>query len=259
MSYPHPFNLEGKTALINGASRGIGLAIARSVAAAGAKTILAARSMPLLMATAKDMRDQGLLAEALKLDMADPATIQKAVEVHPDIDILINVAGTNIRKRTTEYTQEEYDMILQTNLHGIVKLTQLVGATMIERKQGGKIVHIGSLMSLLGLPYLTVYAITKSALAGFTRTLAAEWGRHNIQVNCIAPGFIITDLNRKMWEPDYMKQWLKNSQANPRTGKPEDIAPTAVFLSSAASDYITGQIIAVDGGYTTTSVWPFEA
>jgi gluconate 5-dehydrogenase len=114
-------------------------------------------------------------------------------------------------------------------------------------------------MSLLGLPYLTIYAITKSALAGLTRTLAAEWGRHNIQVNCIAPGFIITDLNRKMWESPVMQQWLKNAQASPRTGIPEDIAPVAVFLSSAASDYVTGQVIAVDGGYTTTSVWPFEA
>ncbi|MBI4906533.1 MAG: SDR family oxidoreductase [Acidobacteria bacterium] len=258
MSYPQPFSLEGKTALINGASRGIGLAIARQMAAAGAKTILAARSMTQLNAAAKDLRDQGHQAEALKLDMADVKTMTQAAESHPDVDILVNVAGTNIRKRFTEYTQEEYDLLLQTNLHGVVKLTQLIGAQMIERKQGGKIVHIGSLMSVLGLPYLTVYAITKSALAGFTRTLAAEWGRHNIQVNCIAPGFIITDLNRRMWEPEYMKQWLKNSQANPRTGTPEDIAPVAVFLSSAAADYITGQVIAVDGGYTTTSVWPFE-
>ncbi len=255
---PQPFSLEGKTALINGASRGIGLAIARQMAMAGARTILAARSMPQLMASAKDLRDQGFQAEHAKLDMADNDSITKVAEAHPDVDILINVAGTNVRKRFTEYTQEEYDHLLQTNLHGIVKLTQLVGGRMVERNQGGKIVHIGSLMSVLGLPYLTVYAITKSALAGFTRTLAAEWGRHNIQVNCIAPGFIITDLNRRMWEPDYMKQWLKNSQANPRTGKPEDIAPVAVFLSSAASDYITGQVIAVDGGYTTTSVWPFE-
>lgn len=129
---------------------------------------------------------------------------------------------------------------------------------MVERGKGGKIVHIGSLMSVLGLPYLTVYAMTKSALAGLTRTLAAEWGRHNIQVNCIAPGFIITDLNRAMWQQPVMKQWLKSAQANPRTGVPEDIAPVAVFLSSAASDYVTGQVIAVDGGYTTTSVWPFE-
>lgn len=253
------FSLEGKKALINGASRGIGLAIARAVAEAGAHTILASRSLPQLELHAKSFVDAGWKAAALKLDMADEDSIEQAAKSVSDVDILINVAGTNIRKKFTEYTSEEYKMILQTNLHGIVKLTQLVGGQMVERGQGGKIVHIGSLMSLLGLPYLTVYAITKSALAGLTRTLAAEWGRHNIQVNCIAPGFIITDLNRKMWESDVMKAWLKNAQASPRTGKPEDIAPLAVFLSGPGSDYITGQVIAVDGGYTTTSVWPFEA
>jgi NAD(P)-dependent dehydrogenase (short-subunit alcohol dehydrogenase family) len=91
-----------------------------------------------------------------------------------------------------------------------------------------------------------------------TRTLAAEWGRHNIQVNCICPGFIITDLNRDMWQPQIMQDWLKGGQGMPRTGTPEDIAPLAVFLSSPGSDYITGQLIAVDGGFTTTAVWPFE-
>lgn len=253
-----PFSLHGKTALINGASRGIGLAIARGMAAAGAKTILASRSLPQLEANAQELRDQGFQAEAMRLDMADTASIEAAAAALPEVDILVNVAGTNIRKRFTEYTQKEYEHLLQTNLHGIVRLTQLVGGRMVERNKGGKIVHIGSLMSVLGLPYLTIYAITKSALAGFTRTLAAEWGRHNIQVNCIAPGFIITDLNRKMWEADHMKNWLKGCQANPRTGTPEDIGNVAVFLSSPASDYITGQVIAVDGGYTTTAVWPFE-
>lgn len=253
------FSLEGKKALINGASRGIGLAIARAVAEAGAHTILASRSLPQLEQHAKSFVEAGWKAAALKLDMADEASIEQAAKSVSDVDILINVAGTNIRKKFTDYTAEEYKMIMQTNLHGIVKLTQLVGGKMVERGQGGKIVHIGSLMSLLGLPYLTIYAITKSALAGLTRTLAAEWGRHNIQVNCIAPGFIITDLNRKMWEAPVMTQWLKNAQASPRTGTPEDIAPVAVFLSSAASDYVTGQVLAVDGGYTTTSVWPYEA
>ncbi|MBI3682330.1 MAG: SDR family oxidoreductase [Acidobacteria bacterium] len=259
VSRPNPFSLEGKTALINGASRGIGLAIAREAAAAGARAILASRSLEQLEKHAHQLRGEGLKAEAMKLDMADPAGIESAVNKAPDIDILINVAGTNIRKKFQDYTQQEYEHVLQTNLHGIVRLTQLAGTRMIERGQGGKVVNIGSLMSVRGLPFLTVYAITKSALAGLTRVLAAEWGRHNIQVNCIAPGFILTDLNRKMWEPQFMKDWLKGVQASPRTGTPEDIAPLAVFLSSRGADYITGQVIAVDGGYTTTAVWPFEA
>lgn len=258
MTVSNPFSLAGKTALINGASRGIGLAIAQSMAHAGAHTILAARSLPQLTAAAKDLCAQGCQAEALRLDMADETTIEQAAAALPAIDILVNVAGTNIRKQFTAYTRDEYNYLLQTNLHGIVRLTQLVGEKMVQCGNGGKVIHIGSLMSLLGLPLLTVYAITKSGLAGLTRTLAAEWGRHNIQVNCIAPGFIITDLNRKMWESEKMKQWLLSSQASQRLGKPEDIAPVAVFLASAASDYVTGQVIAVDGGYTTTANWPFE-
>ncbi|MBI3279069.1 MAG: SDR family oxidoreductase [Acidobacteria bacterium] len=254
----NPFSLAGKTALVAGASRGIGLAIARQIARAGARTILAARSLDKLRAGAAELNAAGHSAEALAIDVASTASIDAAAATLPDIDILINVAGTNLRKRFQDYTPAEYELIMQTNLHGIVRLTQKVGARMAERGKGGKIVMIGSLMSLLGLPYLTVYAMTKSAIAGLTRTLAAEWGRHGIQVNCIAPGFIITDLNRAMWQPPEMKHWLEGVQANTRTGTPEDIAPLAVFLSGPGSDYITGQVIAVDGGYSTTAWWPFQ-
>lgn len=241
-----------------GASRGIGLAIARQVAFAGARTILAARSKEALEKEAAALRAEGLLAETLSLDMKDNASISAAADKAGDVDILINVAGTNIRKRFEQYTPAEWDHILQTNLHGIVELTRKVGGRMAERGQGGKVVMIGSLMSLLGLPYLSAYALTKSALAGLTRVLAAEWGPKNIQVNCIAPGFIITDLNRDMWQSETMQQWLKGVQANPKAGAPEDIAPLAVYLSSQGSNYVTGQVIAVDGGYTTTARWPFE-
>ena len=113
-------------------------------------------------------------------------------------------------------------------------------------------------MSVRGLPHTSVYVLTKSALAGMTRALAAEWGRHNIQVNCIAPGFILTELNRQIWEQKASLDWVKGVQAKPKLGVPEDIAPLAVLLSAPGSDYITGQVIAVDGGYTTTAVWPFE-
>lgn len=252
------FSLSGKTALVAGASRGIGLAIARGLAEAGANTVLAARSMDKLEEHAKALTAQGCRASAIRMDMSDSASIRDAVAGLDTIDILINVAGTNVRKPFQDYTKQEYEFILQTNLHGLVELTQKVGAKMIARGAGGKVVTIGSLMSLLGLPYLSVYAISKGALGQLTKVLAAEWGRHNIQVNCIAPGFILTDLNRTMWEQPHMNEWLRGVQASPRLGKPEDIAPLAVMLSGRGSDYITGQIIAVDGGYTTTAVWPFE-
>lgn len=250
--------MTGKRALVAGASRGIGLAIAKAVAEAGARTVLAARSEAALEKQAQALNDAGHLASCVKLDFTSSDSIRKCAESVGAVDILINVAGTNVRRRFEQYTREEYNHILQTNLHGIVELTQLVGAKMITAGKGGKVIHIGSLMSLLGIPYLSVYAITKAALGGLTKATAAEWGRYNIQVNCIAPGFILTDLNRDMWQDPEMARWLAGAQANPRMGSPDDIAPLAVFLSGKGSDYITGQIISVDGGYTTTAVWPFQ-
>jgi NAD(P)-dependent dehydrogenase (short-subunit alcohol dehydrogenase family) len=245
--------LNGKTVLVAGASRGIGLAIARAMAEAGAHTIVAARSLANLQAIATELN-----GAALELDVTSADSIHACAEQAGAVDILVNVAGINIRKPFERYTEQEYADIMQTNLHGIAHLTQLVGARMIERGAGGKIISIGSLASIRGLSYMAVYAMTKGAVMQLTRALAAEWGRYNIQVNCIAPGFIITDLNRAMWQSPEMLKWLQGSQANPSPGTPEDVAPLAVFLAGPGSAYITGQIIAVDGGYSTTANWPFH-
>lgn len=246
--------LQNKTALIVGASRGIGLAIAREIARSGANTILASRNLDALAAEARSLKDAGLSASAMQLDVTNPDGVAEL----PDVDILVNVAGTNIRKPFESYSQDEFDYLFRSNLTGLVRLTQRIGSRMVERGTGGKIVFIGSLTSLLGFPYLTAYGMTKSALAGLTRCLASEWGRYNIQVNCVAPGFILTDLNRQMWQEPEMKKWLEGSQANPRMGTAEDVAPLIAFLCGPGADYITGQVIAVDGGFTTTGVWPFQ-
>ena len=246
--------LKDKTALVVGASRGIGLAIAREIARAGAETILASRNLQALESEAAALSKEGCRARPFQLDVS---RAEEASDL-PDADILVNVSGINIRKPFEQYTRAEIDQVFETNLFGLVTVTKRVGARMVERGRGGKIVFIGSLMSVRGLPYLSVYAMTKSALWGLTRVLAAEWGQHNIQVNCIAPGFILTDLNREMWQQPALKRWLEGSQANPRMGTPEDIAPITAFLCGPGSDYITGQVIAVDGGYTNTAVWPFQ-
>jgi gluconate 5-dehydrogenase len=252
------FSLSGKTALVAGASRGIGLVIARGLARAGAHVVLAARRLETLEARAEEFRNEGLSASTLVIDVTDAGSVRAAAESIEAPDILVNVAGTNLRKRFEEYTPQEYEHILNTNLHGLVALTQRFGAKMIARGNGGKIVFIGSLTSVVGYPYVSIYAITKGALAQLTKVLAAEWAPYNIQVNCIAPGFIVTDLNREMWQQQPMLDWLKGNQANPKPGTPEDVAPLAVFLSGRGADYITGQVIPVDGGFTTTSVWPYR-
>src|SRR5579872_6232593 len=157
---------------------------------AGADVILAARSKEKL-----DELAAGMGARAIQLDVKNTESIRRCAEEAGDVDILVNGAGTNVRSRFEKYKPEDYEHVMHTNLHGLVKLTQLVGARMIERGKGGKIISIGSLLSVVGFPYMAVYSITKGALAQFTRALAAEWGEFNIQVNCIAPGFILTDLN----------------------------------------------------------------
>ena len=212
------FSLAGRTVLVAGASRGIGLAIAREVAAAGARTFLGARSIDRLRDEAARLVDDGLQAEALELDVTDRAAMEAAVEALPVLDGLVNVAGTNIRKRFETYSQAEYERILGTNLHAQVDLTRSVGTRMLARGTGGKVIFIGSANQLSSLPYLTIYAMTKAAMGGLTRALAAEWGSQGIQVNCIIPGLIWTDLTASVWSDPAIAAWREGAQANPRWG-----------------------------------------
>ncbi len=166
MAQANPFSLQGKTALVAGASRGIGQAVAEGLARAGARVILAARSVKALERIAASLREEGCQAVPLEMDIASRASRLAAAEAAGGVDILINVAGTNVRKNFADFTPEEYDRLLNTNLTGIFELTQAVGRGMIERGRGGKIIMIGSLTSILGVPYVTVYTVTKAARPG---------------------------------------------------------------------------------------------
>jgi NAD(P)-dependent dehydrogenase (short-subunit alcohol dehydrogenase family) len=256
------FRLDGQVALVTGASRGIGQAIALGLAGAGADIALVGRDLATLEPVAQEIeRDLGRQALSVPLDVSDvvaiPGAVATIVERFGRIDILVNNAGLNIRKATLEYTPEEWDTVLATNLKGAFFLTQAVGRVMIPAGRG-KILNIGSMTAFLGIPTVPAYTATKAALQQLTRSLAVEWAEHNIQVNALAPGWISTDLTAPLktnpeLAPRY--QWVLSRTPAGRFGEPEELVGAAVFLCSQAADFITGQILAVDGGLLAGSDW----
>lgn len=253
------FDLRGKNVLVSGASRGIGAAIACGLADSGAAVAVAARSVEALGDLQKHISDAGGKAIVQELDVNAIGSIPDAVRQVESrlgpVDILFNVAGTNIRKPIEEITEAEFDQITVTNYKGAYFLCQEVGRGMIERRRG-KVVNIGSLTTGFGVPKISAYAGSKGAIGQLTKGLAAEWGRHNIQVNAIAPGFIVTDLNRKLWDDSEMRDWVHQLTPAGRLGSPEDMVGTAIFLAAPASDFMSGQVLYVDGGIMASIMWP---
>lgn len=256
------FSLEGRTALITGAGRGIGRGIALGLAAQGASVVLAARTRDQLDEVAKAIADAGGHAQVTELDMGDMASIDAAIEhtvkSFGRIDILVNNAGMNVREPIDEVTEEHYDRIMDVNLKGLYFLSQKAARHMAANKYG-KIVNIGSLTTGHALHSVSVYTATKGAVGQLTKAQAVEFGPHNIQVNAICPGFVLTPLTQKMWADETMRAWGEGSVALGRLATPEDMVGTAIFLASPASDYVTGQCIYVDGGFMAGSKWPLPA
>ncbi len=257
------FDLAGRVALVTGGSKGIGraLALALALAEAGADVAVVSRHLAECQAVAEAVRGLGRRGLALEVDVTRQADAERAVaetvRVLGRLDVLVNNAGTNCVKDALEVTESDWDHVMDTNLKAVFFWSQAAARAMVGQG-GGKIINISSVGGVIGESKMAAYAASKAGVISITKSLAREWGRHNIQVNCIAPGFILTDLNREMWQSPALKQWLAGVQANPRMGTPEDLGPAAVFLAGPGSDYITGQVIAVDGGYSTTAVWPFE-
>jgi gluconate 5-dehydrogenase len=253
------FDLSGKTAFVSGGSRGIGKAITLALAEAGANVAVGARTKDTLDAVVAQISEIGVRGLAVKLDVtqidAIPAAMENVrVELGP-IDILVNVAGTTLRQPLEEVEESGYDLIMNTNSKGPYFLAKAVRASMVERG-GGKIINVGSLTTGMGLPKATAYAASKGALGQMTKGMAVELGPHNIQVNALAPGFIMTDLNAQLWDRQDFREWCIDRTPARRPGTAEDMVGTAVFLASAASDFVTGQVIYVDGGVMAGSVWP---
>lgn len=202
-----------------------------------------------------------LTPEAMVCDVSRIDHIQRTVDQlqqqYGHIDTLINVAGVNRRKPSLEVTEEDYDFIMDINLKGAFLLSQAVGRLMIERGSGSQI-NIASLNTDRPLKNVLPYAVSKAGMGHMTRALASEWGAFGVRVNALAPGFVLTDLTRKLWSEPHMKQWGMANTPQRRMGEPEDMVGTAVFLASAASAFMTGQILYVDGGFTAAFDWPIE-
>lgn len=253
------FSLEGRVAIVTGAGRGIGRGIAEGLAAQGAKIVCAARTRSQLDEVVAAIRNAGGDAIAYEMDMKDLDSVrggvETALETYGQIDILVNNAGMNIREPFEDVTEEHYDEIMAVNLKGLYFLTQAVVQHMISRKQG-KIIHIGSLTTDWSLSQISVYTATKGAVGQLAKAQALELGEHNIQVNTICPGFILTSLTERLWADPTMREWGEARLPIKRLATPEDLVGTAVFLAAPASDYVTGQSIYVDGGFMAGEAWP---
>ena len=242
--------LDGRVSLVTGASRGIGRAIAQAFAAEGASVVLAARDAAKLGEAVAEIQAKGGKAEALALDVSDRASVEsvvaKVVETHGRIDHLVNNAGVTRDNLLLRMKDEEWQQVLDTNLTGAFLCTQAVLKPMLKQRSG-RIVTITSVVGLGGNAGQANYAASKAGVIGFTKSVAREVASRGITVNAIAPGFIETDMTAAM--PEKAREAVFAAIPLGRVGRPEDVAGAAVFLVSDAAAYVTGQVLAVDGGF----------
>jgi gluconate 5-dehydrogenase len=252
MSYTGtPFDLTGHVALVTGAYRGLGFAIARGLAQAGARVLLNARRAEAIADSVKTLKQEGLDVEASLFDVTDSGGVAEAVgaiaESYGPLTILVNNAGIQRRHPIVEFPDADWDAIMATNLTAPFRVSKAVLPGMIAQRRG-KIIHIASLMSELARPTVVPYIASKGGIRQLTRGMAVELAPHNIQVNSIAPGYFATELNRALLDNPEFDAWVKKRTPAGRWGQPAEIAGLAVFLASRAADYITGQMLTIDGG-----------
>jgi NAD(P)-dependent dehydrogenase (short-subunit alcohol dehydrogenase family) len=247
------FRLDGQVALVNGGSRGIGRAIAVGLAEAGADVAIAARTLDGLRATAELIEAHGRRALIVPTDMREQASIEAMVATTAGdlgrLDILVNAAGVAKRQPAVEITADDFDEVYATNIRGITFACVAAGKRFVAQGSG-RIINIGSLTSILGVPHRTLYGSTKGAIALLTKSLAVEWGPSGVLVNAIAPGWIETEFTRTMLAQPGVTERIVDRTPLGRVGRPEDLVGIAVYLASPAGSFTTGQVIVVDGGYS---------
>lgn len=248
------FDLSGKVAIITGTSRGLGQYFGRALAKAGADLVITSRKLASLTEFKKEIESLGRKALPVQVDVLSQDDIynmvRRTIEEYGKIDILVNNAGLNIRSPAAEFSQQNWDTVLDTNLKGSFFCAQAVAKEMIKRNYG-RIINIGSCTCVFGMEGIVPYTASRGAVLAMTRGLAVEWGEFGITVNVLAPGWFKTAQNAVLYEN---KEWLDYITARiplKRPGQPHDLDGAVVFLASDASRYITGQIILVDGGFTT--------
>jgi 2-deoxy-D-gluconate 3-dehydrogenase len=243
--------LDGRVAVVTGAGRGLGRAMAEALAEAGADVALLARSGDQLAAAAAAVRARGrrALARATDVTRADDvdAAVAEVVAGLGRVDVLVNNSGVALVKPLTELSDEEWRAVLDTNLTGAFHLCRAVGPHLLGARRG-KVINVASVLGAHGLAGYTAYSASKGGLIALTRTLAVEWARHNVQVNAIAPGWFLTDMNAGAFADDRVRERLLRDVPARRTGRPEELGALVVYLASAASDYVTGETVFVDGG-----------
>ena len=244
-------DLKGKIALVTGSSHGLGLVVARGLGNAGATVVLNGRDRTRLDKACCDLRAEGLKVSGYVFDVTASDQIQAQVslireEIGP-IDILVNNAGIQIRASLEDFEEENWKRLIDINLTGTFLVSRAVGKDMI-RRQSGKIINICSLQSEVGRQTIAPYAASKGGVKMLTKGMATDWGKYNIQVNGIGPGYFMTEMTRPLADNAEFDRWLKTRTPAGRWGDPEELVGTAIFLASKASSFINGQIIYVDGG-----------
>jgi len=249
------FDLSGKVALVTGASRGLGWAMAQALAAAGARVLLNARDAQILKERAAELASRGLQAEAAAFDVNDHAAgaalIQEAVKKHGRLDVLVANAGIQHRKPITEFDTADFQRVIDTNLTAVWALAREAAKAMIPAKRG-RIIMTGSVSALLARPTISAYIASKGAVHALMRELAVELAAHNITVNAIAPGYFATEMNTALIQNKEFNDWVCKRTPAGRWGELKEIGPIAVFLASDEASYVNGHVLVVDGAFSAS-------